>query len=254
MTKRAGKKGERESERTHNVEFSDERPEELNLADPIVDLEGDFLRKEIIAEFERRINTLPQRERLAVGYCLREGLSVSEIAKQLSCSPASAYRSIRNGLELASELPKSVEPLKQQKGRRRTSTMTIVTATKAKNEFSSLLEQTIRGGAVIITRHNLPEAVLIPYAEYAEYECLRETRTGLRVELDELLAEMQTAESKQAAQATFEASPAELGRAAVKQANDELSVQIASLRTSLMAACAANVVGRVIIKFSNDAA
>lgn len=94
-----------------------------------------------------------------------------------------------------------------------------VAATRLKNEFGTVLEQAVRGGAVAITRHATPKAVLI---SYDEFQALVKDRTpslnDLSAEYDVLLARMQTPKSRKGMQAAFNASPAELGRAAVKAA------------------------------------
>ena len=41
-----------------------------------------------------------------------------------------------------------------------------VAATRLKNECGAVLEQAVRGGAVAITRHDTPRAVLISYEEF----------------------------------------------------------------------------------------
>lgn len=70
-----------------------------------------------------------------------------------------------------------------------------------------------------ITRHDTPKAVLL---SYNEFESLVQTRSrsldNLGTEFDEFLARMQTPKAKKAMQAAFNASPAKLGRAAVKAA------------------------------------
>ena len=97
--------------------------------------------------------------------------------------------------------------------------VTVVPATRAKNEFGSILEQATHGAAVAITRHDTPKAVLLPYAEF---ESLVKARSrplaDFEAEFDDLLAAMQTVKSKRGIKAAFEASPAKLGRAAVKHA------------------------------------
>lgn len=94
-----------------------------------------------------------------------------------------------------------------------------VAATRLKNEFGTVLEQAVRGGAVAITRHHAPKAVLI---SYDEFQALVKDRTpslnDLSAEYDVLLSRMQTPKSRKGMQAAFNASPAELGRAAVKAA------------------------------------
>ena len=94
-----------------------------------------------------------------------------------------------------------------------------VAATRLKNEFGTVLEQAVRGGAVAITRHDRPKAVLI---SYDEFQALVKDRTpslnDLSAEYDVLLSRMQMPKSRKSMQAAFNASPAELGRAAVKAA------------------------------------
>ena len=41
-----------------------------------------------------------------------------------------------------------------------------VKATQVKNEFGSILEKAMRSGAVAITRHAAPKAVLLSYEEF----------------------------------------------------------------------------------------
>ena len=94
-----------------------------------------------------------------------------------------------------------------------------VAATRVKNEFGAVLEQALRGGAVAITRHDTPKAVLIAYDEF---EALVRDRASslydLHAEYDVLLARMQTPAAKRGMAAAFDATPAQLGRAAVKAA------------------------------------
>ncbi len=96
-----------------------------------------------------------------------------------------------------------------------------VAATKVKNEFGAILEQTMHSGAVAITRHDTPKAVLL---SLAEFESLVKERghslDDLNTEFDGLLARMQTAKARKGVEAAFNASPAELGRAAVKAAKE----------------------------------
>lgn len=91
-----------------------------------------------------------------------------------------------------------------------------VAATRAKNEFAAILDQASSGGAVAITRHDTPKAVLLSYAEFESLIKARaRTLDDLSAELDGLLARMQTPKVKKGMAAAFKASPAELGRAAV---------------------------------------
>ena len=94
-----------------------------------------------------------------------------------------------------------------------------VAATRFKNEFGAIFEQAALGGAVAITKHNTPKAVLV---SYAEFEAL--TRSGspaldeLTDEFDGLLAGMQTTAARSAMASAFDATPEQLGRAAVRAA------------------------------------
>jgi antitoxin Phd len=94
-----------------------------------------------------------------------------------------------------------------------------VAATRLKNEFGSVLEQALRGGAVAITRHETPKAVLVAYEEF---QALVRDRApslhDLHAEYDVLLARMQTPAARRGMAAAFDAAPAQLGRAAVKAA------------------------------------
>lgn len=95
-----------------------------------------------------------------------------------------------------------------------------VTATQLKNEFGTVFEQTLAGGAVAITRHAQPKAVLLSYAEFraltrARTTSLEDLRKGFD---DAMLARMQTPKSRKAMAAAFNASPAKLGGASVRAA------------------------------------
>ena len=94
-----------------------------------------------------------------------------------------------------------------------------VAATRIKNEFGAVLEQAVRGGAVAITKHEPPKAVLISYDEFQALVKARSPDLGdLTAEFDTLLGRMQTPAAAKGMEAAFNASPAELGRAAVKAA------------------------------------
>ncbi|MGB8390151.1 type II toxin-antitoxin system prevent-host-death family antitoxin [Mycobacterium sp.] len=94
-----------------------------------------------------------------------------------------------------------------------------VAASRLKNEFGTVFEQATLGGAVIITKHDTPKAVLL---SYAEFEALTKSATpalnDLSERFDELLATMQTPKAKGGVAAAFDATPEELGAAAVKAA------------------------------------
>ena len=94
-----------------------------------------------------------------------------------------------------------------------------VAATQVKNEFGAILEKAAHDGAVAITRHDTPKAVLLSYDEFESLVKVRSRSLGdLGAEFDEQLARMQTPRARKGMKAAFNASPARLGRAAVKAA------------------------------------
>ena len=92
-----------------------------------------------------------------------------------------------------------------------------VPATRFKTEFGAILEDVAEHGAVTITRHDAPKAVLL---SYAEFESLVKSRTpsldSLAAQFDGLLERMQTPKARKGMAAAFNAAPAVLGRAALK--------------------------------------
>src|SRR3954470_16776991 len=94
-----------------------------------------------------------------------------------------------------------------------------VAATRFKNEFGTIFEQASLGGAVAITKHNTPKAVLLSYAEFeALTKATMPALDDLSDEFDRLLETAQTPHAKSAMASAFDASPEQLGRAAVKAA------------------------------------
>jgi antitoxin Phd len=95
-----------------------------------------------------------------------------------------------------------------------------IAATQVKNGFGAILEKAAHGGAVAITRHDKPKAVLIAYDEF---ESLVKARShsldDLSTEFDALLTSMQTPKARKGMKAAFNASSTQLGRAAVKAAS-----------------------------------
>ena len=93
------------------------------------------------------------------------------------------------------------------------------TATDVKNRFSDVLEAALRDGAAVIQKHSSTKAVLLSWDEYVALTAARRTQLqDLTAKFDTLLARMQTPEFTRAAQSAFDASPEELGAAAVKAA------------------------------------
>ena len=94
-----------------------------------------------------------------------------------------------------------------------------IAATQVKNEFGAILEKATHGGAVAITRHDSPKAVLLSYEEFESLVQIRSrTLESLGAEFDDLLDRMQTPKATKGMASAFNASPAKLGRAALKAA------------------------------------
>jgi PHD/YefM family antitoxin component YafN of YafNO toxin-antitoxin module len=75
----------------------------------------------------------------------------------------------------------------------------------------------IQGDIVVITKHDTPKAVLVSVDEFNALARTKErTLDTLTGEFDELLARMQTPKARTGMKAAFDASPRQLGRAAVK--------------------------------------
>ena len=94
-----------------------------------------------------------------------------------------------------------------------------VTATDAKKRFGRVLEMALRGGTVVITKHDAPRAVLLSMDDFNAL-----TRAGasaldtLSADFDAMLARMQAPRARARMKAAFGASPRALGRAAVAAA------------------------------------
>lgn len=92
-----------------------------------------------------------------------------------------------------------------------------VPATQLKNELGAMLDEAAHGGAVAITRHDAPRAVLISYEEFSALAQLRSPDLkDLDAQFDGLLAQMQSPSARAGMAAAFDASPARLGRAAAR--------------------------------------
>jgi antitoxin Phd len=97
--------------------------------------------------------------------------------------------------------------------------MPTITATDAKNEFGRVLDMALEKGAIVITRHDAPKAVLLAVDEFDALVAAGErTLDTLSAEFDELLARMQTSTARRGMADAFNATPARLGRAAVAAA------------------------------------
>jgi prevent-host-death family protein len=93
------------------------------------------------------------------------------------------------------------------------------TSTVAKNEFGRILEIALRGRVVVITKHDTPKAVLVSLDEFNAMTRVPErTLDTLTGDFDALLARMQTPKARAGMKAAFDASPKDLGKAAVAAA------------------------------------
>lgn len=91
-----------------------------------------------------------------------------------------------------------------------------VTATDAKKEFGRVLEAVLQGGVVVITKHDAPKAVLMSVDEFDALSRAGEaTLDALTGRFDALLARMQTPKARAGMKAAFDASPKQLGKAAL---------------------------------------
>jgi prevent-host-death family protein len=91
-----------------------------------------------------------------------------------------------------------------------------VAATQAKNSFGDLLDRVVNSGAITITRHDMPKAVLVSFEEFESLSNAHsETLANLSSEFESLLDRLQTPAAKKGMETAFHATPTELGRAAV---------------------------------------
>jgi antitoxin Phd len=94
-----------------------------------------------------------------------------------------------------------------------------VSASEAKSAFGRVLEMVIQGGAVVITKHDSPKAVLISVENFNALSGAAQTKLDtLSREFDALLARMQTSKARRGMKAAFAASGKRLGKAAVAAA------------------------------------
>src|SRR4029077_13622075 len=80
------------------------------------------------------------------------------------------------------------------------------------------LDSALRGGAVVITKHDTPKAILMSIEEFEAMTMPRQKLAALTGEFDAMYARMQTPTARAAVDKLFAAPPAELGAAAVKAA------------------------------------
>ena len=96
---------------------------------------------------------------------------------------------------------------------------TTVAASEAKNQFGQVLESALHDGAVVITKHDAPKAILLSMDEFnALAGPGQSTLDSLSADFDAMLARMQTPRARSGMQAAFGASPKALGKGAVAAA------------------------------------
>jgi prevent-host-death family protein len=124
---------------------------------------------------------------------------------------------LKRSIELACEQVSAAQRLAAL--RRRLAGVATVSATEAKNKFGAVLERTLRDGAVMISKRAAQAAVLISMADLeALVEPKRSKLDALTRQFDALYARMQENAAQQAAARAFDATPDELGAAAVRAA------------------------------------
>jgi antitoxin Phd len=90
-------------------------------------------------------------------------------------------------------------------------------ATKVKNRMGQVLDRVMQGDVVLITKHGNPKAAVIPIAEFEKLSRSQEEGlTALSKKYDAMLARMQTPAARRGMKAAFDASPKQLGKAAVE--------------------------------------
>jgi prevent-host-death family protein len=93
-----------------------------------------------------------------------------------------------------------------------------VAASEAKNQFGQVLETALRSGPVVITKHDAPKAILMSIEEFEARTAMRDKLHTLTQRYDDTYARMQRPEARSAMAATFDATPRQLGAAAVASA------------------------------------
>jgi prevent-host-death family protein len=93
-----------------------------------------------------------------------------------------------------------------------------VPATDAKNEFGSILDAAVQEGAVVITKHDMPKAVLVSVDRVRALLAKHEPDLqALAAEFDEMVVRMRTPKARAAARDLFAATPEQFGEASVAE-------------------------------------
>jgi antitoxin Phd len=92
-----------------------------------------------------------------------------------------------------------------------------IPASEAKNRFATLLETVNKGQEVYIMKHNAPKAVVLSVERFRALSAGASSVVArLTAEFDARFARMQTTDGQAAIEKAFNASPDELGKAAVR--------------------------------------
>jgi antitoxin Phd len=94
-----------------------------------------------------------------------------------------------------------------------------LTITEFKKRAREVIDGIVGHKAVAILRHKTPDAVLISASDYVEFMKLRRERLNFLTErYDEMVSRMQAPQAAAGVDALFNATPEELGRAAIAAA------------------------------------
>lgn len=94
-----------------------------------------------------------------------------------------------------------------------------VTASALANQTQAVSNEVLKSGAVVVTRHREPTMVLMRYDRYLELTAAKDNKlAALTEQFEREFAAMQTPEQEAAIDAFFDATPQQLGEAAVAAA------------------------------------
>ncbi len=111
------------------------------------------------------------------------------------------------------------QPLRYRNARGELVTVENILAEELKNAPGTVLDKAASGRAIVVTRRSTPRAVILSIEDFQALARDRSPDLGdLEGRFDQLVASMQTKESRAGVAALFRASSDDLGRAAVAAA------------------------------------
>ena len=120
-------------------------------------------------------------------------------------------------------------PLKFRTPRGEVRTLEPVPASRLKNSPGAIVDQAAAGRPVVITRHDSPRVVILSFDDFEALSSAHEPALGeLEARFDEFFGDMQKPEAKRAVAAALDATPKQLGRAAVAAARKARKVRRAA--------------------------